>query len=227
MGSNEWRFFRQPLKRIPFNQRPRAHLMAGERWLLCCAGDWPPSSIWDPLAQTVDRIIGVDGGTDIALSLNLDVGLAVGDLDSIKDETVTRIPLLDQDCSDLSKALQFAVKEGASTVDVIGVEGGDIDHQLAAFAALIEAPAELDVRLHLAEHIALRCSGELQLILDAGTQLSLFAFTACPHVSISGVEFPIEDEPLAFSTRGLHNVALGGLVDIHSDGELVVLIGGR
>jgi len=46
-------------------------------------------------------------------------------------------------------------------------------------------------------------------------------------VSISGVEFPLEDEPLAFSTRGLHNVALGGSIRIESDGALVVVISGH
>ena len=78
--------------------------------------------------------------------------------------------------------------------------------------------------MHMSEHVVMRCLDDLELVLDQGTKLSLFAFTPCANVSISGVEFPLEDEPLAFSTRGLHNVALGGSIRIESDGALVVVI---
>jgi len=201
--------------------------MSGAQWLLCADGEWPPESVWKPLSEQCGVIIGVDGGTDAAISRNIAVNLATGDFDSITDTEVERIALPDQNSSDLEKTLQYAAENGAETVEVIGVEGGEIDHQLAAFAALIEAPPELDIQLHMSEHIVMRCLDELEVVLPEGTKLSLFAFTACANVSISGVEFPLEEEPLAFSTRGLHNVALGGPIHIQSDGALVVVISGH
>ena len=201
--------------------------MSGAQWLLCADGEWPPESVWKPLSEQCGVIIGVDGGTDAAISRNIAVNLATGDFDSITDTEVERIALPDQNSSDLEKTLQYAAESGAETVEVVGVEGGEIDHQLAAFAALIEAPPELDIQLHMSEHIVMRCLDELEVVLPEGTKLSLFAFTACANVSISGVEFPLEEEPLAFSTRGLHNVALGGPIHIQSDGALVVVISGH
>ena len=201
--------------------------MSGAQWLLCADGEWPPESVWKPLSEQCGVIIGVDGGTDAAISRNIAVNLATGDFDSITDTEVERIALPDQNSSDLEKTLLFAAESGAETVEVVGVEGGEIDHQLAAFAALIEAPPELDIHLHMSEHVVMRCLDELEVVLPEGTKLSLFAFTACANVSISGVEFPLEEEPLAFSTRGLHNVALGGPVHIQSDGALVVVISGH
>ena len=201
--------------------------MAGEQWLLCADGDWPPKSVWKPLSECCDVIVGVDGGTDAALSRNINVTMATGDFDSITDTEVDRIELPDQNSSDLEKTLQYAAENGAETVEVVGVEGGEIDHQLAAFAALVEAPPELDIRLHMSEHIVMRCLDELEMVLPEGTKLSLFAFSACANVSISGVEFPLDCEPLAFSTRGLHNVALGGPVHIQSEGALVAVISGH
>ena len=201
--------------------------MSGAQWLLCADGEWPPESVWKPLSEQCGVIIGVDGGTDAAISRNIAVNLATGDFDSITDTEVERIALPDQNSSDLEKTLQYAAESGAETVEVVGVEGGEIDHQLAAFAALIEAPPELDIHLHMSEHVVMRCLDELEVVLPEGTKLSLFAFTACANVSISGVEFPLEEEPLAFSTRGLHNVALGGPIHIQSDGALVVVISGH
>ncbi len=201
--------------------------MAGGEWLLCADGEWPPESIWRPLSETCETLVGVDGGTDAALSRNLAVTMATGDFDSITDSEVERIALPDQNSSDLEKSLQYAFEKGAKVVKIVGVEGGEIDHQLAAFAALVEAPSELEISMHMSEHIVMRCLDELELVLDEGTKLSLFAFTACANVSISGVEFPLDGEPLAFSTRGLHNVALGGPIHIQSDGALVVVISGH
>ncbi|GIS43698.1 MAG: hypothetical protein Ct9H90mP16_07680 [Candidatus Poseidoniales archaeon] len=102
-----------------------------------------------------------------------------------------------QNASDLDKTLNYAAENGAEVVDIVGVEGGEIDHQLGVFAALIEASPELEICMHMTEHVVMRCLDELELVLDEGTQLSLFAFTPCANVSISGVEFPLEDEPLA------------------------------
>ena len=201
--------------------------MAEVQWLLCADGEWPPESVWKPLSETCDVIVGVDGGTDAALSRNLGVTMATGDFDSITDTEVDRIALPDQNSSDLEKTLQYASENGAEVVKIVGVEGGEIDHQLAAFAALVEAPSELEISMHMSEHVVMRCLDNLELVLDEGTKLSLFAFTACANVSISGVEFPLDGEPLAFSTRGLHNVALGGAIHIESDGALVVVISGH
>ena len=198
--------------------------MSKSRWLLCADGEWPPASVWAPISRACETIVGVDGGTDAALSRNISVTLATGDFDSISDSAIERVSLPDQNASDLDKSLNYAAENGAEVVDIVGVEGGEIDHQIGVFAALIEAPPELEIYMHMTEHVVMRCLDELELILDEGTQLSLFAFTPCANVSISGVEFPLEDEPLAFSTRGLHNVALGGPIEIESDGALVVVI---
>tara|TARA_B100000700_G_scaffold78985_1_gene88866 strand:+ start:2418 stop:3035 length:618 start_codon:yes stop_codon:yes gene_type:complete len=199
-------------------------VMTGKRWLLCAGGEWPPASIWEPISKVGEIIIGVDGGTDAALSRKISVNLATGDFDSITDLQVERVSLPDQNSSDLDKALRYAAENGADVVDIVGVEGGEIDHQIGVFAALVEAPPELEIYMHMSEHVVMRCLEDLELVLDEGTKLSLFAFTACANVSISGVEYPLDEEPLAFSTRGLHNVALGGPIHIRSDGALVVVV---
>ena len=151
--------------------------MAGSQWLLCADGEWPPESIWKPLSESCEVIVGVDGGTDAALSRNLAVTMATGDFDSITDTEVERIALPNQNSSDLEKSLQYAAENGAEIVKIVGVEGGEIDHQLAAFAALVEAPSELDISMHMSEHVVMRCLDDLELVLD-----QVFAKVKLRHV---------------------------------------------
>lgn len=205
--------------------RRSGDMMAGERIVLCCAGEWPSEQIWAPLIEAADRVVGVDGGTDEAIGRGIEVSVAVGDFDSIINSDIKRHPLPYQHSSDLAKALLWAHQNGASEVDVVGVSGGRTDHQLAAFAALIEAPSDLEIRLHFDDFISLRCDDEISLHLEEGIPISIFAFTPCAHITLSGVEYPLEEQPLAFSTRGLHNTALGGEVELKSDGEIVILLG--
>ncbi|SVB75567.1 uncharacterized protein METZ01_LOCUS228421, partial [marine metagenome] len=63
MGSSKSKFFRQPI-RSPFEHQAQSEVMAGEQWLLCADGDWPPESVWRPLSESCGVIVGVDGGTE-------------------------------------------------------------------------------------------------------------------------------------------------------------------
>ena len=44
-----------------------------------------------------------------------------------------------QDKSDLSKALSYLRDEGFTSIDVIGIEGGRLDHQFGVWSCLIES----------------------------------------------------------------------------------------
>lgn len=198
----------------------------GGRWLLCCAGGWPDAAIVTPLVAASDRRVGVDGGADLARDRGVELSFAVGDMDSIEREDVNRIEVPSQSDTDLAKALTLAADQGASHVDVIGIDGGRTDHLLATFAALIEAPTGPEIHLHFEDFIAVRAGPDasLDLHLPPKTHLSLFAFTPCAHVTLTGARWPLDDEPLAFSTRGLHNEATGGPLHLRSDGPVVLLI---
>ncbi len=201
--------------------------------LLVCAGKGSdPSPALGP-NEVIERIIGVDAGGDLARSAGYDVDLVVGDLDSISDgwpaDRAHRIE--SQMESDLSKALSLSADRGWNDIVIVGVEGGRSDHALAAWGALAEAPIDLHIRMVVGGDVAHRATPiqPINLELHAGTTFSLFALQSPPDssttkVSLEGCKWPLVEENLSFSTRGLSNVALGGLISLTVDGIAVLVV---
>ena len=97
-----------------------------EMVLVVANGDWPSNELVQTLLENSEFTIALDGAADRFEGWDV----VVGDLDSIansqgleKDDN--------QENSDLAKALiEYDVDA------VVGVEGGRLDHRLAAFTAL-------------------------------------------------------------------------------------------
>ena len=198
------------------------------RAILWCNGDTPAKELVTPLLE--DAILyGVDGGAAKAVAAGYEVSEVLGDLDSVDpsewDGKSTH--LSDDSSSDLAKSLGLLQTRGFTEVDVVGIDGGNPDHILGTWAALTEAPAGLDIRLHHEGGITIRAhpeDGALDILIPIGDEFSIFALEACQTVTIKGARWELDAEPLSFSTRGLHNESLGEPINISADGILAVII---
>jgi len=198
------------------------------RAILWCNGDTPAKELVTPLLE--DAILyGVDGGAAKAVDAGYEVSEVLGDLDSVDpsewDGKSTH--LSDDSSSDLAKSLGLLQTRGFTEVDVVGIDGGNPDHILGTWAALTEAPAGLDIRLHHEGGITIRAhpeDGALDILIPIGDEFSIFALEACQTVSIEGARWTLDAEPLSFSTRGLHNESLGEPISVSADGILAVII---
>ncbi len=209
--------------------------MSEQRWLIAAAGEWPNPVIWRPLAEAALHIIAVDGGA-AELALNkVAATVVIGDLDSADSDVIACHPgarvieVCEQVNSDLVKALNWCGEAGASEVDVIGVASGRTDHILGTFAALLEAPAELAVKLHFEDCTATLLDPGAIIEARNGQQVSLFALGGdIEELNLCGFEYEVESERLSFSTRGLHNRATVDNPEIsfssNSSGRLLVMI---
>ena len=100
--------------------------------LVVANGEWPSDELVQTLLNNAEFTIALDGAADRFVGWDV----IIGDLDSIanpegikKDEN--------QQNSDLAKALiEYEVDA------VVGVEGGRLDHRLAAFSALFESQSD-------------------------------------------------------------------------------------
>ena len=204
-----------------------------ESALIVAAGLWPDSTIWEPLVKTADLIIAADGGASLAAQNQVEVDVIIGDMDSLAISEILKHPnaevieMQGQDDSDLSKALKWlASKDDFSKqtkVDIIGVEGGRIDHAFAAFTILFESAVPKAI-IWLEGWQVQAVKEELELSCENGQIISLFALGKVEGLCIEGLRYNCNNEVLEIGSRGLHNEGLGGLAKIsHEKGNLLLM----
>ena len=197
------------------------------RAVLWCNGSPPHPSAIDSVISDDVEVFGVDGGADSAAESGIEIVEVLGDLDSVEadDWRGRSVELLDQGASDLAKSLALLIERGFSEVDVLGVDGGEPDHVLGNWAAMLDAPAGAVIRMHHESRMTTRVhpeEGEFSLEIGLGEAFSVFALEP-GKVWISGSKWEMEGEFLALSSRGLHNEGMGSMVSIRGEGVLAII----
>ena len=199
--------------------------------LVMADGDAPTrahlDAVWPGWDEGLDRVIAADGGARHASGLGVTIDLWVGDGDSIGEAGLAAleasgVPIersrADKDESDTELAIRAAIRDGASSVVIVGALGGPrIDHALANVGLL--AMPELVGRsaLILDGHSRIRLISapgpdgsavESRLPGRPGDLVSLLSVGAgVDGVTTDGLAYPLVDEPLPPGrSRGLSNV---------------------
>ena len=195
------------------------------RAVLWCNGSPPhPSAIESVISDDV-AVFGVDAGANRAAESGIEIVEVLGDLDSVEAGVWRSVELLDQGASDLAKSLALLIERGFAEIDVLGVDGGEPDHVLGNWAALLDAPAGAIIRMHHENRVTTRVhpeEDEFSLEIGLGEAFSVFALEP-GKVWISGSKWEMEGEFLALSSRGLHNEGRGGMVSIRGEGVLAII----
>lgn len=208
--------------------------MAAKTYLIVANGLWPEEVVWKPLVQEAAHIIACDGAAHQCLEHNISINTVIGDMDSISEEV--RIKLLQQSMlqflhqdgqenNDLVKAITWSVEQGATKIEIFGIEGGDIAHQFAAILALCEVPS--NTRLHTTKSTIelLEKSGYENCSIEKGTSFSLFPIGTVEGVNIAGAKWNLTNNKLQPGTQGLHNQVEDDCLGIrYSSGQLLLFL---
>jgi thiamine pyrophosphokinase len=184
-----------------------------EMVLVVANGDWPDSALIETLLETAKFTIALDGAADRFDSWDT----VVGDLDSISNPQDFKGDS-NPNNTDLAKALMMYDVDA-----VVGISGGRLDHQLAAYAALFETKS--DAILYFNQWRACRVGESgLEIELAKGTTCSVMAFGPVSEITLSGVEYELDNEDLFTSTRGVGNIVTEDEVKIsHNGGDLLFI----
>ncbi|MEQ8579038.1 MAG: thiamine diphosphokinase [Balneola sp.] len=109
--------------------------------LIICGGTPPTKALLENHIKKADLQIGADSGGHVFLGYGFTPDIVLGDLDSFKytnHENIEVLKLDDQNSTDLDKALNYALKKGATSCSVLGALGKRIDHQQKNLSSLVE-----------------------------------------------------------------------------------------
>ena len=206
--------------------------------LVFCGGDAPSESTL-ALIGTCDLVIAADSGIDHALGAGISIDIAVGDFDSV---SVTGLAAArasgaqiqehapEKDQTDFELALASGVQAGASRIEVVAIDGGRLDHQLANLLALADpALANAEVRAYTANETITVVRRAATLRAKPGTLISLIAVGSdVSGITTSGLTYPLDDETLsATSSRGISNTFSADVATVTVSSGVLLAIGNR
>jgi len=176
-------------------------------------GEWTHNELIETLLEKANFTIALDGAADRFDSWDI----VVGDMDSISKPVIENKDE-NKDNSDLAKALiNYDVDA------VIGVDGGRLDHRLAAFTSLFETSS--DAILYFEGWRACRVDESgLEIELEPGNICSLMAFGKVNNVTITGVEFELDSVDLYTGTKGVGNKTTSSEISISHEGGNLLFI---
>lgn len=205
---------------------------SSNRVLVIANGGIPSLEVVNNLLHNCDYIVACDGGLNHCSRLGIIPNLLCGDLDSIDSnlldgldsEFTDVIQMQSQDKSDLSKALSYLQHEGFTSIDIIGIEGGRLDHQFGVWSCLIESDSYAS--LHYEDFVLKRVpNGAIRLQTKLGKIVALHAIIQCQGVSLAGCKYTLNNETLEIGTKGIHNLTQAEIIEVSKvSGELLVMI---
>ena len=197
------------------------NMCRASRTLLIGAGPSSAQLIRETSAYC-DAIVAADGGFEAAKQAGVQVALVVGDMDSQQalpaGQAVANIT--DQETTDFQKCLSVC---DAHIFLGVGFLGGRLDHQLAAFSALLNEPRP--VILMDEAQLVFVVPQKFSIDLEAETPVGFYPMVPI-EASLRGVRWPLSNAVMSpMGQIATSNVALGGALEITVDrpGLLAIL----
>ena len=199
----------------------KKYLCCAPKILLIGAGPSAPELVAE-LSLNFDAIVAADGGFDSAQRAKLEVALVVGDMDSQQDLPASQAAahITDQETTDFQKCLAVC---DADIFLGVGFLGGRLDHQLAAFSALLNEPRP--VILIDEAQLVFVVPQKFYVDLEAETPVGFYPMEPI-EASLRGVRWPLSNAAMSPTGKiATSNVALGGALEITVDrpGLLAIL----
>lgn len=211
--------------------------------VIMAAGTCPPAGTAKrrALMQVADLVVAADGGLVHCVEHGVWPDVVVGDFDSAPAGLVAQAEThgarivahpSDKDRTDLELAVDESIQAGATSLTVVAVLGGRLDHELASIAMLAN-PSRSAVNIVVDDGVqrAHIIHATVDLTLDVGTTMSLLPLGGpADGVTAIGFRWPLHAATLSFgSTLGISNETVAPVqrVTVVSGVVLAVLSGSR
>lgn len=161
-------------------------------------GDYPSHNIPLQILCNAKYVVCCDGGADAYIEKGFTPDAIIGDGDSISIENRERFSdiifyIPDQETNDQTKALNFLISKGYSTIAIVGATGKREDHTIGNISLLSDYKREgVDVRCYTDYGVFIPCKDKITMPSVEGAQISIFNVNATSFSS-EGLKYPIYD----------------------------------
>ena len=176
--------------------------------LIFLNGDPPSEEVISYFLKESNYIIAADGGANYLKSADLCPDVIIGDLDSVKKETlsffrerVKIIKIRDQNTTDFEKCLLYCVREKRKKVIVFGISGDRIDHTLNNFSILKRYYRKLDIRLISGDFEMFFINKKITFPYRKKEIVSLLGMPKAVKINSKGLKYKLKDLDLEFGIK--------------------------
>jgi thiamine pyrophosphokinase len=177
--------------------------------MICLNGQPPQKNTLQRFITPTTQIIAADGGCNWLMDYGIVPHVVIGDLDSVLPEHLRKIPSIrmeDQHATDLEKAFAYALEQGVTHVDLLGIEAGRVDHMLANFFLLWSYHQKISLRILGDQWVGYFLKKQQTLLAKEGSLVSIIPFTACSGIFLDGFRYNLVDASWRFGEVGVSNV---------------------
>jgi len=176
-------------------------------------GTPPPARLLKRLREEAELLICADGGANTAARAGLRPDLIIGDLDSVRPETLRRFRSVprrrigEQNSTDLEKAIRWLLRRGFHTITVVGATGGRLDHVAGNLNVVGKYSRRAQLRVVEREGELLPVGRKREFWYAVGTTVSLVPLSQCSGVTTRGLRWELRNATLELGVRdGTSNV---------------------
>jgi thiamine pyrophosphokinase len=204
-----------------------------KKCIILANGKAPSKSIIKYL-QSIDYkgLICADGGANTAKNLGLIPDYIIGDLDSVKDETLKYfndkskiIRIKRQNDTDVEKCLKFAIKKKYVEVILLGAIGDRLDHSFCNLGIVKKFFHKIKIRIISEKSILTPYSGKVELDTIKGETISVYGLDDKTKITTQGLKYPLTKSLLPFGSKeSTSNVAEKDYVQLKIEGGIIFVI---
>lgn len=206
------------------------------RSVIFANGELPEAQIVHSLLTSSDFIVAANGGSRHLHRLGIAPALLIGDSDSLPSDVNAWLERneverhnfdVNKDATDLELAIETVAEMGVPQILLLGLAGGRVDHMLANFALLAQAPQRNIAMEAIVGRQRITPVWDRHNIVGAiGHTLSLIPWGGDAHeVWTTGLQWDLHGETLLFAgSRGVSNRITEENVDIWLEGGILLVV---
>ncbi len=186
--------------------------------------------------QKADRIIAADSGAKTALSMNIHPTVVIGDFDSLDKKSKEKLEKkgcefitlpVEKDETDTDAAIQFAIKNGAKKITLLGGTSGDrFDHVITNLLSGVTKKANITFINGLQKFWIEKDPAVIYVNGKKGDLLSLIPLSGkATGMHTKNLYYPLKNETLYLGkSRGVSNVFTKSRVEVRIKSGLLLVV---